>query len=235
MDHSSLRFFLSPHLSSPSTDLSSPSPLSINQPSPLLSLSDGRSAAGPVGSATARRGVGGSNGEATLGGSAPSARLASPPSQIQPKGGGGGQWPVTRGGKQRREVGGSAPTSQIRLSALLSRIQKRHGGGWRRRLHAVAKVRGRRRRSPLPPSPPRRQRAGAVSSWRRNSPPLPLPSQNPHDGIARGGGGRRGGRPNIFYAENIFTGGWIQPPAKIIDFRRRLVADRSYGRLKNTF
>lgn len=90
--------------------------------------------------------------------------------------------------------------------------------------------------SPPPlPFPPRRQRAGAVSSWRRNSPPLPLPSQNPHGGIARGGGGRRGGRPNFFYAENIFAGGWIQPPAKIIDFRRRLVADRSYGRLKNTF
>uniref|UniRef100_A0A0E0J5K0 Uncharacterized protein n=1 Tax=Oryza nivara TaxID=4536 RepID=A0A0E0J5K0_ORYNI len=111
-------------------------------PSPLLSLSDGRWAAGAVGSATARRGVGGSNGEATLGGSAPSAQLASPPSQIQPKGGGGGQWPATRGGKQRREVGGSAPTSQIQLSVLLSRIQKRHGGGWRRRLHAVAEAGG---------------------------------------------------------------------------------------------
>lgn len=84
MDHSSLRFFLSPHLSSPSTSLSSPSPLSINQPSPLLS-SVAAFMARAVGSRQLGRGTGGgSSGQRTSAGSPP------PP---DPAKGGGRPWP----------------------------------------------------------------------------------------------------------------------------------------------
>lgn len=149
---------------------------------------------------------GDARGQRTLG----AARL---PSLPDPAKGGRGR-PVAGDVRRKTEEGGQRQRSYLPDPAVGPPIPDPEASWGRVAMAAACSGRGRRSSvtlplpdpdsdfpPPSPPpltSPPWRQRAGAVSSWRCNSPPLPLPSQNPHGGIARGGGGRRGGRPNFF-------------------------------------